>query len=133
MRIVFGRSGCEKLQIIDDEGRDIAPSLHVTSIEASVPGVDELSRAVVTLEGVEVDVTLDQVNVSYVTRRVTALVSILRDLVARYDDAVDVGRRGAARQGMPQPEFIVPGPSVSEKLEAALAAARAVIAEEIKP
>jgi hypothetical protein len=56
------------------------------------------------------------------------LLDVLRELVARYDEAVLVGMRGAARRGMSPPEFIVPGPSVTEKLAAALDAARVAIA-----
>ena len=50
--------------------------------------------------------------------------AVLRELLARYDEAVAVGARGAARRGMPMPDFIVPGPSVTKGLKDALFAAR---------
>ena len=65
-KIIFGRDGHQKLEILDDDGRDMAPSLRVTAVEVSLPGAHELSRAVITLEGVEADVMLGQKHISYI-------------------------------------------------------------------
>jgi hypothetical protein len=58
IKIVLGEDGTKPVAVLDEQGNDLARSLQIVSIYVELPGANEMTRATLVLEGVQVEATL---------------------------------------------------------------------------